>query len=102
MGNKQTKYKSLDLKPAKIYDLEDPLLDLEKHIASGESIDDALNNLCEICIKQGIPMPEKHDDIYFCGTIHIINSFRIEKRLNPVFFKERKNRFFAIIFYPKI
>ena len=102
MGNKGSTYSILDMKPASLYQLEDPILDLEKHIASGDSIETALNNLEEICIKYGIPCPEKFDNIYHCGTINIVNSIRIEKRLNPVFFKQRKCRVFAILYYPKI
>ena len=102
MGNKHSNYSILDLKPATYFQLEDPILNLEKYVASGYTPEMALEKLREMCIKYGIPEPEKYEDIYFCGTITVINSIKIEKRLNPVFFKERRGKYFAIVFYPKL
>ena len=106
MGNKNSSYNAYnaieELESAKYDDLNDPFLNLKKYIGCGDNIEQSLEDLTRICKKYGIPEPEKYGSVYHCGTINVVNSFREKKRLNPVFFKERNERYFAIVFYPKI
>ena len=104
MGNAQYKYHPIEELQATTYkEMSEMALNkkIQKYVASGIDIYEALDNLEKICINNGIPKPQKTDNIYHCGNITIIN-YDMVKKLNTIFFKKRGDRIFAIVFYPPI
>jgi len=79
-----------------------PLHNLQRFTVSGDTFHEALENLKDLCYKNGIPKPELYYGCYCCGTIDILYFLKVKKRLNPVFQKERNGRYFAIIYYPRL
>jgi hypothetical protein len=72
-------------------------------MASGETWEEALNSLHQVCIDNGIPVPEKvNDDRWCCGIIEIQYVFKVKQRWNPIWYRRRNGREFAFVYYPPI
>lgn len=100
MGNKNVKYQPLNLPFATYYELND--LYLKKYTASGDTMEQCLDNLYGMCKINGIPEPLSLENNYYCGTIRIMNTFKVVKKYNTVFWKKRNGRYFALVFYEPI
>lgn len=94
MGNDNAK---TELKNAKLYELQATYL--KRYIAHGDNLEETLANLRVMCNDNGIPDPKKIGDTYICGTVDIPYTFNYQKRLNPVWFRERNGRHSACVYY---
>ncbi len=110
MGNSKSKDYSLieNKKFATEYELNNrevppyPNLVLQRFTGSGNNFIEAMEDLSELCKKNGIPEPKDYCGNYHCGNVEIVYNFKTATRLNPVIYKKRNGRCFAIIHYPRI
>ena len=105
MGNGWTRQWNLeDLKPASLNELTDidfPRVSgiLRRYEGYGRTSNDALLDLISVCEKYEIPLPQKVNGIYVCGTIKVHYFFKTRLRLNPVFTRERNGRYTAYVYH---
>jgi hypothetical protein len=103
MGNGWTRQRNLEeLKFAELHELtgiEFPTAgNLRRYTGFGYSSDAALLDLIDVCDGNGIPLPQKVNGRYVCGTIKVHYFFKTRTRLNPVFTEQRNGRFVAYVY----
>ena len=75
---------------------------LVRYMGSGETWEAALESLRHVCVENGVPLPEKVYDQWCIGTVNIQYIFKVKRRLNPVWHKNRNGRHFAFVYYPPL
>ena len=105
MGNGWTRHWNLEeSKPATVDELtgiDFPMVSgiLRKYEGYGHTTGEALLDLIDVCEKFGLPIPQKVNDIYICGTIKVHYFFKTRVRLNPIFFRRQNGRCIAYVYH---
>jgi hypothetical protein len=105
MGNGWKRHLNLEeLKPAELHELtgiDFPRVSgiLKKYEGYGDTVDDALSNLVQICEKHGLSVPTQVNGIYIIGTIKVHYFFKTKLRLNPIFIREVGERHIAFFYH---
>ena len=74
-----------------------------KHEACGNTVQEALKRLTDLCICHFKPEPQLvpgYEDSYYCGTIDVKNFIKSKKRYNTVWFKKQNNMILVTVYFP--
>ena len=103
MGNAQHKYLVLPekLKMATMSECMAPL-NAQRHEGCGQTVEEAIKQLTNICNCYHIPTPKPIPDTtdsYYCGIIQVPQVFSSSRCYNTVWFIEKNNMKVAFIYY---